>query len=63
MEALALSKSLQLPIWILSAENKNICYGDEFLKHDSPIVLTFHRYLFALGKHYNSVKPLLTQVL
>lgn len=58
MEALALSRSLQLPIWILSYQNPNICFGDEFLQHDQPIIITFHKYLFALGKHYNSSKPL-----
>jgi OTU domain-containing protein 6 len=63
MEALALSKSLQLPVWVLSAENKDLRFGDEFLKHDAPIVLTFHRYLFALGKHYNSAKPISVQMM
>lgn len=62
MEALALAKSLQMPIWVISADNKDLCFGDEFRKHDEPIILTFHRYLFALGKHYNSVKPLAVQM-
>lgn len=59
MEALAISKSLQRPIWILSYQSPNLCFGDEFLKHDQPLVITFHKYLFALGKHYNSTTSLL----
>lgn len=61
MEALAISQSMQVPVWIVSAEANTLKFGEDFAAHEDPIVITFHRYLFALGKHYNATKPLLVQ--
>lgn len=58
MEALALSHSLTTPIWIVSAFEPILKVGESYMEHEAPIIMTFHRYLFALGEHYNSVQPI-----
>lgn len=58
MEALALSHAMRAPIDIISAEQPTLHFGTEYAIEELPIVLTFHRYVLALGEHYNSVKPI-----
>ncbi|XP_049850883.1 OTU domain-containing protein 6A-like [Schistocerca gregaria] len=57
LEIRALCHSLRASIWVVSADAPTVKMGVEYLDEESgPLVLAFHRYLFALGYHYNGVR-------
>jgi OTU domain-containing protein 6 len=56
----ALSVVLKRPIEVLQAEGAPVLLGEEF-KPMLPIILTYHRHVYGLGEHYNSVKPIATE--
>ncbi|KAK3739770.1 hypothetical protein RRG08_028209 [Elysia crispata] len=53
VELRALSEVLQLPIEVLQAEAEPMVIGD--CTQDKPLTLVYHRHIFRLGEHYNSV--------
>ncbi|KAG5683556.1 hypothetical protein PVAND_012829 [Polypedilum vanderplanki] len=56
IEVQALSNSLKLKIEILQAEGRPTISGSEFT--DRPhLIVTYHRYFYGLGEHYNSTSP------
>lgn len=58
-ELLALTRVLQMPIRVFSAEGPPLVMGEEFVADATPTLeLTFHRHFYALGEHYNSTLPL-----
>ncbi len=55
----ALSQGLGRAIEVLQSEGRPVLIGEEFLAGGKPTVtLTYHRHMFGLGEHYNSVQPL-----
>ncbi|KAK0088931.1 hypothetical protein PV325_013389 [Microctonus aethiopoides] len=54
VELQVLSRILQCPIEIIQAVGKPYIIGSEFSAHKK-IILTYHRHLYELGAHYNSV--------
>ncbi|VDK53909.1 unnamed protein product [Anisakis simplex] len=56
-ELRALSSALERSIIVIQPEGRLIKFGDEF-SSKTPITITFHRYAFNLGEHYNSTKPI-----
>lgn len=57
-ELLALTRLLHRPIWVHSRGAPVLKMGEDLVDAPPPLQLTFHRHYYALGEHYNSVKPL-----
>ncbi|GFN95248.1 otu domain-containing protein 6b [Plakobranchus ocellatus] len=55
VELRALSEILHLPIEVLQAEIDPMVVGDA--NQDKPLTLVYHRHIYRLGEHYNSVVP------
>ncbi len=64
LEIRALSECLQRPIYVYSASAPVVVMGEEHTTSIGqkgeiiPIRISYHRHLFALGEHYNSLIPL-----
>jgi len=59
LELRALSQVLRRRIEVVQAEGRVIIVGEEFIDPSlEPIVLTYHRHMYGLGEHYNSVQQL-----
>lgn len=54
MQLRALSHVLLRPIEIIQAKGPAVVVGNEY-KDKSTVTLTYHRHMFGLGEHYNSV--------
>lgn len=63
LELRALSQVLRRPFEVVQAEGRQVVVGEEFVASSSstssepPVLLTYHRHMFGLGEHYNSVQP------
>ncbi|XP_034230658.1 deubiquitinase OTUD6B [Thrips palmi] len=57
IELRALSDALKYPIEVVQAEGPPMTIGEQYLASKKPLIVTFHRYLYRLGEHYNSVAP------
>ncbi|XP_065315128.1 deubiquitinase OTUD6B-like isoform X2 [Gordionus sp. m RMFG-2023] len=55
LEIQALSQVLQHPIHVIQSNAPNIIMGEEFEDTKPPLYISYHRYLYTLGEHYNSV--------
>ncbi|CAD5234286.1 unnamed protein product [Bursaphelenchus xylophilus] len=51
-ELQAISTALEKPVEVLHADGAPHCFGENFA--GPPLVLTYHRYAYTLGEHYNS---------
>lgn len=60
IEILALSSALKCPIKIIQATASPMTQGEDF--DGPPLILTYHRHLYRLGEHYNSTRPVPTDV-
>ncbi|KAL3780122.1 hypothetical protein ACHAWO_011578 [Cyclotella atomus] len=68
LELRALSCALKVPVVVFSAEGPPLTMGKEFGEEENDgelgygekkaVLVSFHRYYYALGEHYNSVVPL-----
>ena len=68
LELRALSHGLKVPVVVFSAEGPPLTMGQEYETNGSgvensyekkkAVLVSFHRYYYALGEHYNSVVPL-----
>lgn len=56
IELRALSHILKCCIEVIQGNSPPVIVGEEY-KDSSHITLTFHRYMYGLGEHYNSVEP------
>ena len=59
LELRALAIGLKRPIVVYSADAPPLVMGEEYrdLEDSEEIRLSFHRYYYALGEHYNSIIP------
>jgi OTU domain-containing protein 6 len=56
VEIKALSECLKRPIYVYSSNAPLLKTGAEFENESSlPVKISFHRHLYTLGEHYNSV--------
>lgn len=58
IELKALSNVLQVPIEVLQATGPPTVQNDGHFP-GPPLVLTYHRFMYSLGEHYNSTAPLM----
>lgn len=56
IELRALSHILKCRIEVIQANSPPVIIGEEY-KDGSHITLTYHRHMYGLGEHYNSVEP------
>ena len=62
LELRALAMGLKRPIVVYSADAPPLIMGEEYKDQDDSVTeirLSFHRFYYALGEHYNSVVPIL----
>lgn len=57
VELLALSRLLNRPIEVIQAEGPSMVMGED-IRGQTSLILTYHRHMFGLGEHYNSVAVL-----
>jgi|UniRef100_A0A2S2QVN3 OTU domain-containing protein 6 len=55
IELRALSHIFEMPIKVIQAEGSDITIGIEYTNCKKPLILVFHRHMYGLGEHYNSV--------
>ncbi|XP_050525182.1 deubiquitinase OTUD6B [Daktulosphaira vitifoliae] len=55
VELRALSHIFNTPIKIVQAEGFDITIGIEYNDCNKPLILVFHRHMYGLGEHYNTV--------
>ena len=53
-EILALSQSLDVPIWVVQSDSPTLKIGESKRK---PLLISYHRKMYGLGEHYNSLWP------
>lgn len=54
----AIAAALKVPIWVYEVGRPVLKMGEEGEETAAPLKVTYHRHFYALGEHYNSVKPL-----
>lgn len=57
IELRAISDALKCPIEVIQAAGPPMTIGEQYVKARKPLIVTFHRFLYRLGEHYNSVGP------
>lgn len=55
IELEALSRVLDIPIVVIQAEGPQLTFNTDSNSNQDPIYLSFHRYAFSLGEHYNAL--------
>ncbi|XP_076335679.1 deubiquitinase OTUD6B-like [Tachypleus tridentatus] len=55
VELRIISHVFQTPIEVIQADGPSIIIGEEYIR--PPLILSYHRYVYQLGEHYNSVIP------
>jgi len=55
IELRALSHIFEIPIKVIQAEGSDITIGIEYTNCNKTLILVFHRHMYGLGEHYNSV--------
>ncbi|XP_015377382.1 PREDICTED: OTU domain-containing protein 6B [Diuraphis noxia] len=58
IELRALSHIFKIPIKVIQAEGSDITIGIEYTNCNKSLILVFHRHMYGLGEHYNSVCPI-----
>lgn len=56
VELRALSHVVKRPITVIQADSPPLIMGEEYSDKDS-LIIAYHRYMYRLGEHYNSVQP------
>ncbi|XP_012251210.2 deubiquitinase OTUD6B [Athalia rosae] len=56
VELQVLSRVLKCPIEVIQATGSPYVIGDEYRDKGKTVILTYHRHMYGLGAHYNSVK-------
>ncbi|XP_075212409.1 deubiquitinase OTUD6B isoform X2 [Lycorma delicatula] len=57
VELRALSHVLKCRIEVIQASGPPVILGEEYQNSSKHIILTYHRHMYGLGEHYNSVQP------
>ena len=58
-ELVALSKCYKVPIHVVQANSPIVKHGEEEkYGNEKPLVVSYHRAMYGLGEHYNSLRPI-----
>lgn len=52
-----MSRAYRTPIWVVQAGSPIVKVGeDEFPEEGRPLMISYHRKMYGLGEHYNSLR-------
>ncbi|RIA99662.1 hypothetical protein C1645_746834 [Glomus cerebriforme] len=55
LEILAISKSFRIPVHIVQMNSSLLKVPEDEFQNTEPIIISFHKYMYGLGSHYNSL--------
>lgn len=56
IELKALSQVVKKPITVIQADGPPLVMGEEYSNNTDGLIITYHRHMYQLGEHYNSVQ-------
>ncbi|KAF9148269.1 OTU domain-containing protein 6B [Linnemannia schmuckeri] len=56
-ELLALSKVHKVPIWVVQMGSPTVKLSEGVDSTKTPLMVSYHRHMYGLGEHYNSLRP------
>ncbi|KAF9908817.1 OTU domain-containing protein 6B [Lobosporangium transversale] len=56
-ELLALSRLHKVPIWVVQMGSPTVKLSAEVYPTKTPLMVSYHRHMYGLGEHYNSLRP------
>ncbi|KAF9920368.1 OTU domain-containing protein 6A [Linnemannia zychae] len=56
-ELLALSRVHKVPIWVVQMGSPTLKLSAEDYPSKTPLMVSYHRHMYGLGEHYNSLRP------
>ncbi|KAF9578716.1 hypothetical protein BGW38_005351 [Lunasporangiospora selenospora] len=57
LELVALSRTHKVPIWVVQMGSPTLKLSAEEFPTKKPLMVSYHRYMYGLGEHYNSLRP------
>ncbi|KAF8935686.1 hypothetical protein EDD21DRAFT_392419 [Dissophora ornata] len=56
-ELLALSRVHKVPIWVVQMGSPTVKLSEDMYAAKAPLMVSYHRHMYGLGEHYNSLRP------
>ncbi|KAG0054013.1 OTU domain-containing protein 6A [Gryganskiella cystojenkinii] len=56
-ELLALSRVHKVPIWVVQMGSPTVKLSADVYPIETPLMVSYHRHMYGLGEHYNSLRP------
>ncbi|KAF9961583.1 OTU domain-containing protein 6B [Mortierella alpina] len=56
-ELLALSRVHKVPIWVVQMGSPTVKLSADVYPAKTPLMVSYHRHMYGLGEHYNSLRP------
>ncbi|KAF8967785.1 hypothetical protein BGZ46_000099 [Entomortierella lignicola] len=56
-ELLALSRVHKVPIWVVQMGSPTVKLSADAYTTKTPLMVSYHRHMYGLGEHYNSLRP------
>ncbi|KAG0277409.1 OTU domain-containing protein 6B [Linnemannia exigua] len=56
-ELLALSRVHKVPIWVVQMGSPTVKLSEDVYSSKTPLMVSYHRHMYGLGEHYNSLRP------
>ncbi|KAF9382367.1 OTU domain-containing protein 6B [Podila verticillata] len=60
-ELLALSRVHKVPIWVVQMGSPTVKLSADVYPAKTPLMVSYHRHMYGLGEHYNSLRPATAQ--
>ncbi|KAG0030272.1 OTU domain-containing protein 6B [Podila clonocystis] len=60
-ELLALSRVHKVPIWVVQMGSPTVKLSADVYSTKTPLMVSYHRHMYGLGEHYNSLRPTTAQ--
>ncbi|KAK6637481.1 hypothetical protein RUM44_007898 [Polyplax serrata] len=57
VELRALSHVIKKPVTVIQADGPPLIMGEEYMNNSESLIVSYHRHMYKLGEHYNSVQP------
>ncbi|CAI2175266.1 6085_t:CDS:2 [Funneliformis geosporum] len=58
LEIIAISKAFKLPVHVIQMNSPLMKISDDEFLNKEPIVISYHRHMYGLGAHYNSLRKI-----
>ncbi|KAG0376545.1 hypothetical protein BGX24_007595 [Mortierella sp. AD032] len=56
-ELLAISRVHKVPIWVVQMGSPTVKLSADVYSTKTPLMVSYHRHMYGLGEHYNSLRP------